>query len=59
MALVRESRLYDAYCNFCFYTGQKHLSEDKWRKRFHNSSIKQSRTVEDIQKELEEIREYS
>ncbi len=59
MALVRESRLYDAYCNLCFYTGQKPLSKDKWKKRFHNTPIKHNRTVEDIQKELDEIREHS
>lgn len=59
MALVRESNLYNAYCNFCLYAGQKHLSKDKWRKRFHNSSIKRNKTVADIQMELDKIREYT
>lgn len=58
MALVRENSLYNAYCNFCFYTGQTPLSKDKWKKRFHSTPIKQRRTVEDIQRELDEIREH-
>lgn len=59
MALVRESRLYDAYCNLCFYTDQTPLSYNKWKKRFHSAPTKQNRTVEEIQKELDEIREHA
>lgn len=59
MTLVRESSLYNAYCNFCFYTWQKPLSKDKWKKRVNNTSIKQNRTIEDIQMELDEIREHA
>lgn len=59
MSLVRKERLYDAYCNLCFYTGQTPLSKNKWSKQFHSTPTKQNRTVEDIQKELEEIREYT
>lgn len=59
MSLVRKERLYDAYCNFCFYTGQKPLSKNRWNKRFRSTPSKQNRTVEDIKRELDEIRKLA
>lgn len=58
MSLVCNRDAYRAYCNLCFYTDQIPLLHDKWKKRFCSTSIKQNRTVEDVQKELDEIREY-
>lgn len=58
MSLVRKERLYDAYCNFCFYTDQIPLCKSKWTKQ-SNTPQKQNRTVEDIQMELDKIREYT
>lgn len=59
MSLVRKERLYDAYCNLCFYTGQTPLSKNKWNKRSHSTPTKQNRSVEDIKIELDEIRGHS
>ena len=58
MSLVCESDIYKAYCGLCFYTGKKPLSKNNWKKQFHNSTIKQSRSVEDILKELDDIKEH-
>ena len=58
MSLVREGYLYKAYCNLCLYTGKNPLRKSKWRK--HNTTTnKQNRTVEDIQRELEAIKEHA
>ena len=43
MSLVREKHLYKAYCDLCFYTGQKPLSKEKWIKQ-NNTHSKQNRT---------------
>lgn len=59
MSLVRKERLYDAYCNLCFYTDTTPLSKDKWNKQFRSTPTKQNRTVEDIQRALDEIRKYA
>lgn len=58
MSLVREKDLYKAYCNLCFYTDTTPLSKDKWKKQFNSTPTKQNRTVEDIKKKLDEIREH-
>lgn len=58
MSLVRKVRLYDAYCNLCFYTGQTPLSKNKWNKQFHSTPTKQNEIVKDIRNELDEIREH-
>lgn len=58
MPLVREDRLYRAYCNFCYYTGKKPLPKSKWQK-IQQSPANQNRTADSIQKELDESREHS
>lgn len=57
MSFVCESDAYKSYCGLCFYVGKKPLSINNWKNQFHNSTIKQNRTVEDILKELDEFRE--
>lgn len=52
MSLVREERLYKAYCDLCFYTGEKPLSKDKWKKQFGSFSNVNKQTAENVQKEL-------
>ena len=55
MSLVREERLYKAYCDLCFYIGKTPFSKNKWKKRF-NTPSNQNRTTEEIQNELDDIR---
>lgn len=59
MSLVRNCDVYRAYRNLCFYTGQIPLSKDKWSKQFNSTPNRNKRTVDDIKKELEEIREHT
>lgn len=55
MSLVRETDAYLAYCNLCYYTKKTPLRKSKWKKGLQKP-VKTNRTVEDIKKELEEIR---
>ena len=58
MSLVREERLYKAYCDLCFYIGKTPLRRSKWRNK-NSTPTKHNKTVEDIKRELDEIREYA
>lgn len=58
MSLVREERLYKAYCDLCFYTGKNPLFKDKWKKQ-NSTPANHNKTVEDIRRELDKIREYA
>ena len=52
MSLVREERLYKAYCDLCFCTDKKRVSKDEWKKQFGSSSNVNKQTAENVQKEL-------
>lgn len=59
MSLVRNRDAYRAYCNLCFYTHQIPLSYDKWEKQFNSTPTKQNKSVDDIKRELDEIRKLA
>lgn len=54
-----EKDLYKAYCNLCFYTDTVPLFKYKWKKQFFDTPNRNKRTVKDIQRELDELREYA
>lgn len=58
MSLVRKGNLYKSYFNLCDYTGKIPLCKSKWRKRRQNP-INPNRTYENVQKELDELREHA
>ncbi len=58
MSRKLEKDLYQAYCALCLYTDKKPLQKSKWKKGLQKP-VSQNRTVEDIKKELEEIKEHT
>lgn len=58
MSLVHESDAYRAYYNLCIYIGRIPLRKSKWKKK-NCTETKQNKTVEDIKRELNELRAYA
>lgn len=58
MTRKSENDLYRAYCNLCKYTNQIPLRKSKWKIKNNSTPTKHNRTVEDIRKELDEMREH-
>lgn len=57
MSLVRETDLYKAYYDLCYYTGKVPLRKSKWKKQNIKSS-NQNKTAKDIRAEIDVMREY-